>query len=455
MSLRSLFVDFNSYFASVEQHEDASLRGRPVGVVPVAADTTSLIAASYEAKAFGVSTGTPVREAKRLCPDIQIRVARPERYVHWHHRLIEAIDHAIPIARVGSIDEVACELVGRQRQRHVAEEIAAQVKQEVALAAPGGAIRCSIGIAPNDFLAKTASDMRKPDGLTVIEQVDLPQVLHALELRDLCGIGRSMELRLHDAGITTVAQLTAADKHRLRHVWGGIEGERMWGLLRGAWLPTAPTERGSIGHSHVLGPELRHAEGALAVLKKLLVKAAMRMRREQMLAGAMAVRIRFIGHDQRWERDLQFDPTDDSRELLRMLNRALESGHHRRPLPGPARAVPLSVSVTLTRLLPRAQSSGSLFAPTQQTGRVDALVDRINSKFGYNKVYFGSMQLALQHDAAPMRIPFSRVPDAHTENEAGSEGEASHNALWLQSLNRFKVMAEGQHRQRERDKRKD
>lgn len=443
MSLRSLFVDFNSYFASVEQHEVPALRGRPVGVVPVAAETTSLIAASYEARPFGVGTGTMVREARRLCPGIHIRLARPARYVYWHHRLMEAINHAIPVGRASSIDEVACELVGRQHQREVAEEIARQVKNEVALAAPGGAIRCSIGIAPNDFLAKTASDMVKPDGLTVIEQADLPHALHGLALRDLCGIGRAMEARLHEAGIRTVAQLTAADKHRLRRAWGGIEGERMWGLLRGAWLPTAPTERGSIGHSHVLGPELRTPVGARAVLKKLLVKAAMRMRREDMLSGAMAVRIRFIGHDARWERDLAFAPTDDSRELLRLLNGALDSGN-RRPLPGPLHATPLSVSVTLMRLVPRTQSSGSLFAPTDDTGRVDALVDRINAKFGYNKLYFGSMQLALEHDAAPMRIPFNRVPDT------GSENEASHDPLWLQSMNQFNAITESQHRKRER-----
>jgi DNA polymerase-4 len=451
MSLRSLFVDFNSYFASVEQHEDETLRGHPVGVVPVAAETTSLIAASYEAKAFGVGTGTLVRDARRLCPGIQIRVARPERYVYWHHRLIEAIDRAIPIARVGSIEEVACELVGRQRQRAMAEAIAAQVKHEVSLAAPGGAIRCSIGIAPNDFLAKTASDMRKPDGLTVIEQAELPQALHGLTLRDLCGIGASMEARLHDAGISTVEELTAADKHRLRHVWGGIEGERMWGLLRGAWLPVAATVRGSIGHSHVLGPELRNAVGARAVLKKLLVKAAMRMRREEMLGGALAVRIRFVGHELRWERD----HTDDSRELLQLLNGMLDSGQRKRLLPGPTNAVPLSVSVTLLRLVPRTQSSGSLFAPTDDPRKVDALVDRINAKFGYNKVYFGSMQLALEHDAAPMRIPFNRIPDTLSENEASAESDASHNALWLQSLNRFKVLAEGQHRQQDRKRKGD
>lgn len=450
MSLRSLFVDFNSYFASVEQHEDARLRGRPVGVVPVQAETTSLIAASYEAKAFGVSTGTLVHEARQRCPGIAIVAARPERYVAWHNLLKQAIERAIPIAHVGSIDEMACELVGRQRQRDVAVQIAHQVKAEIAAIAPGGAIRCSIGIAPNDFLAKTASDMRKPDGLTVIEQTDLPHALHGLALRDLCGIGASMEARLNAEGIHGVAQLAAASKLVLRRAWGGIEGERMWGLLRGAWLPTAQSVRSSLGHSHVLGPELRTAEGARAVLKKLLVKAAMRLRREELLAGAMAVRIRYVGYEERWEGSLNFDPTDDSRELLHLLGLMIDAGRHRgRLLPGPARATPLSVSVTLLRLAERAQSSGSLFAPAGDARKLDAVVDRINAKYGLNKVYFGGMQAALMHDAAPMRIPFNRIPDA------GSESEAEHNALWLQTINRFKAISEGEHRRRERQRKGD
>lgn len=447
MSLRSLFVDFNSYFASVEQHETPTLRGRPVAVAPVDAETTCCIAASYEAKAFGVRTGTPVREARRLCPDIVIRLARPELYVRWHHRLMQAIDRAIPLGHVGSIDEVACELVGRQCRRDIAEQVARQVKAEIAAAAPGGAIRCSVGIAPNAWLAKTASDMQKPDGLTVIEQADLPHALHRLELRDLCGIGPSMHRRLEADGIHTVAQLTAAPKHLLRHAWGSIEGERMWGLLRGQWLPQAETTRGSIGHSHVLGPELRNAKAARSVLVKLLAKAAMRLRREQMLAGALAVRIRYLGHDERWKDNIAFDPTDDSRELLHLLSNMLDGRRQRgRELPGPPRAVPLSVSVTLHRLVERAQSSGSLFAPSGGARQLDTVIDRINAKYGHNKVYFGSMQTALGHDAAPMRIPFSHIPDlAH-------ECDAEHNAMWLQSLNRAKVLAENAHRQ-ERDSR--
>lgn len=446
MTLRSLFVDFNSYFASVEQHERPELRGGPVGVAPVTAETTSLIAASGEAKALGVGTGTMVREARRLCPGIAIVTARPKLYVEWHEHLKKAIDRAIPIAHVGSIDEMACELVGRQRQRAEAERIARQVKEEIAKAAPGSVIRCSIGIAPNEFLAKTASDMQKPDGLVVIEQAGLPHALHGLALRDLCGIGASMQARLNAEGITTVAQLTAASKLLLRRAWGGIEGERMWGRLRGAWLPAAATTRSSLGHSHVLGPELRTPEGALAVLKKLLVKAAMRLRRDRLLAGTMTVAVRFVGHAERWESSRNFDATDGSRSLLHVLTAMLDAGRMcNRPLPGPAHAVPLSVSVTLSRLAERAQTSGALFASRGATRQIDAVVDRINAKYGLNKVYFGGMQAALKHDAAPMRIPFNRIPDGSSEQEAD-------NALWLQALNRFKAMAEGEHRQRERER---
>jgi DNA polymerase IV len=197
----------------------------------------------------------------------------------------------------------------------------------------------------------------------------------------------------------------------------------------------------------VLGPELRTPEGALAVLKKLLVKAAMRLRRDQLLAGAMTVAIRFVGYDERWESSVHFDPTDDSRNLLHLLAAMLDAGRvRRRPLPGPARAVPLSVSVTLMRLAERTQTSGSLFASTHDTRKVDTVVDRINTKYGLNKVYFGGMQAALMHDAAPMRIPFNRIPDGDSEQEAGLD------PLWLQSLNRFKAIAEGEHRRREKER---
>lgn len=305
MTLRCLFVDFNSYFASVEQYDEPRLRDRPVGVVPVMAATTCCIAASYEAKAFGVTTGTPVWQALELCPDIMLVEARPARYIELHHQLIAAIEDCIPMhGKPLSIDEVACQLIGRERQREHAGAIAQKIKQTLIDRGFSPAIRCSIGIAPNRFLAKTASDMRKPDGLTVIEQTDLPEALHGLELRDLCGVGPAIELRLRAAGIQTMAALCNAPRPRLRAIWGGIEGERFWAQLRGIELPPRNSAKpaNSVGHSHVLDPQLRTSAGMRSVLCKLLAKAAMRMRREQQLARGLAIRIRFVGQEERFSR---------------------------------------------------------------------------------------------------------------------------------------------------------
>ena len=131
MTLRCLFVDFNSYFASVEQYDEPALLGRPVAVVPVMSATTCAIAASYEAKAFGVKTGTPVWEALELCPDIVLREARPARYIAMHHRLMAAIEECIPHGKAESIDEVPCWLIGRERERANAESIAKRIKQRL------------------------------------------------------------------------------------------------------------------------------------------------------------------------------------------------------------------------------------------------------------------------------------------------------------------------------------
>ena len=113
--VRWLFLDLNSYFASVEQEMQPELRDRPVAVVPLMADTTCCIAASYQAKAFGVKTGTQVGEAKRLCPEIVLIEARHELYVDYHRRVVEAVESCVPVSSVRSIDEMACELIGREQ----------------------------------------------------------------------------------------------------------------------------------------------------------------------------------------------------------------------------------------------------------------------------------------------------------------------------------------------------
>jgi DNA polymerase-4 len=154
--LRWLLVDLNSYFASVEQELRPELRGRPVAVVPVMADTTCAIAASYEAKVFGVRTGTRVGDAKRMCPGIMLVEARHDVYVDYHNRIFEAVERCVPVAAVLSIDEMASSLIGREQPLSAALDLAKRVKISIRENV-GSTLRCSIGLAPNRYLAKTFS----------------------------------------------------------------------------------------------------------------------------------------------------------------------------------------------------------------------------------------------------------------------------------------------------------
>jgi DNA polymerase-4 len=404
MSLRALYVDFNSYFASVEQQDRPELRGRPVAVLPVMTDTTCCIAASYEAKRLGIKTGTNVGEAKRLCPALVCVHARHELYVEYHHALLKVIDTCIPVDEVRSIDEVACSLTGSWRQRDKATAVARQVKRAIRRQV-GECMTSSIGIAPNSFLAKTAADMQKPDGLVVIEQADLPQALHGLQLRDLCGVGPRMEARLKRAGIRTIEALCAAGKADLRRAWGGVEGEHMHDLLRGLEVYAPPTERGSVGHSHVLPPELRNDRDARAVTHRMLQKAAMRLRRMGYCAGGLWLSIRYAGGGS-WSEEARFLESQDTIELTHVLN-ALWA---RRPRGG---AKPMYVGVTLVRLIPATESTPSLFAPARPRAALQDAVDRINLRYGKHALYFGGAHGG--HEASPLRIAFNRIPDVEAE----------------------------------------
>src|SRR5215471_2964011 len=168
-----LFLDMNSYFASVEQEVQPQLRGKPTAVVTVDADSTVCIAASYEAKAFGVSTGTPLGEARKKCPTLNVVVARHELYIAYHEKIKAAVeDNCLHISKVVSVDEMECRLMGRERQPAIAQALARKVKQ--AIRSVGETLRCSVGLAPNRFLAKVASNLQKPDGLVAILPSQLP-----------------------------------------------------------------------------------------------------------------------------------------------------------------------------------------------------------------------------------------------------------------------------------------
>ena len=149
-----------------------------MAVVPLLADTTCCIAASYEAKQYGVRTGTQVGEAKRMCPGILLVEARHELYVDYHHRVVEAVESCLPVTSVMSIDEMACRLI-RPGAASAGRARIGPRGQSRSSPQGGTTLRCSVGLATNRYLSKVASDMEKPDGLVALT----PDLLHDALLR--------------------------------------------------------------------------------------------------------------------------------------------------------------------------------------------------------------------------------------------------------------------------------
>ena len=400
--LRFLFLDMNAFFASAEQHANPRFRGRPLVVAPLQTDFTSCIAVSYEARPFGIRTGTLVGEARRLCPGLIVVPSRTDVYVRLHHQICEAVERVLPVTQVRSIDEMECRLWREDRDPEAAVALGQQVKESV-YTHVGPTLRCSVGLAPNAWLAKVASDMQKPDGLTCLLQSELPDRLFALELTDLPGIGASMERRLHAAGIMTVRDLCARSESELQRAWGSVIGARWWHLLRGEDLAPVPTRTQSLGHEHVLPPEMRSAKGAHGVLTHLIHKAATRARATGYRAGRLAIGLRFVGNAE-WQTETRISPhTHDTMSLIRAFERLWS----RRP--GEVSHCRIfKVSTTLQDLRAEGTVPESLFPEDRRLHALSAAMDQINRKFGRQTLVPGGMHQF--RDTAPDRIAFHSIP---------------------------------------------
>lgn len=397
--VRWLYLDLNSFFASCEQQETPALRGKPVAVVPMMANSTAVLAASYEAKARGIKTGTLVGDAKRMCPGLQLVKSRHKTYVEYHHKVREVVESCIPIHSVCSVDEFACELTGSQQNLEVATALAMKIKKEIRERV-GECMTSSIGLAPNMLLAKMATDMQKPDGFITIEKEELPQRLFPLQLRDIPGIGPKMESRLNAKGVTSMSQLLGMNEKQLYGLWGSLVGSRYYYLLRGENLLVPRNKSQSISHQHVLPPDSRHWAGALGVAQKLLSKTAVRLRKEGFLTKRLSLSLKLMNHQEKFERSLKLDETQDTSLLLSHLNKFFAE------LPRTSR--PFMVSVVLSDFRKADSHQFSFFENTKRE-QLFGIVDKLNEKFGKDTVYLAVLQD--KKEVAPTAIAFSRIPE--------------------------------------------
>jgi DNA polymerase-4 len=230
-----MHIDLNSCFATVEQQARPLLRGRPVAIVNRRTEHTMIVTASYEAKALGIGLGMRLRDARKICPDIVGLESDPAKYRYVYHKLLDIMRDYSAHVRMKSIDEGvidfhhATDAMKTRGLESIGYEIKQRLRGEI-----GRAMRCNVGIAPNRFLAKTAANLHKPDGLDVITHQNLRDVLGTLQLTDLTGIAKHNEHRLNTIGIYTPLELLDASAQTLHSmVFKSICGEQWHQRLRG------------------------------------------------------------------------------------------------------------------------------------------------------------------------------------------------------------------------------
>lgn len=211
-----MYIDLNSCFATVEQQARPRLRGKPIGIVNRRTEHTAIVTASYEAKAMGVKVGMKLKDAQKLCPGIIGVESDPPKYRYVYHKLMGIMRDYSPSFTMKSIDEgvidfnqTSAAIKGRDMQ-DIGQEIKQRLKDEI-----GCAMRCNVGIGTNQFLAKTAAGLNKPDGMDVLTSQNIRQVFSTLKLTDLTGIAHRNEHRLNAAGIYTPLQFLDASPETL------------------------------------------------------------------------------------------------------------------------------------------------------------------------------------------------------------------------------------------------
>jgi len=362
-----LHVDMDAFYASVEQRERKELRGKPV-IVGGPKDARGVVsAASYEARAFGVRSAMPLRVAARLCPQGCFLPVRMELYQEVSRAIFAIFGQYSPLVEPLSVDEAFLDLHGCERlfgdPVRAAELLRAQIRRDLDLTA-------SVGVAPNKFLAKIASDLDKPDGLVVVPADDIAGFLAPLPVERMWGVGPKAAEKLHRAGVRTFDDLRKAGPRRLRE-WFGSYADRFYDLAAGrdARPVTPPSAPKSIGHETTFSEDVGDADALHGTLVALTDAVAQRLRRHGLKARTITLKVRDASFRTITRRHSLDAPTCVTDTLLRAV---LQLWEHEVPAAGPIRLLGVSASGLSAQAL--------LFEPDDP--RLDDAVDSVRARYG-------------------------------------------------------------------------
>lgn len=288
-----LHIDMDAFYASVEEREDPSLKGRPLVVGGSASGRGVVSAANYAARAYGVRSAMPTARALRLCPELLVMPTRGALYQAVSREIRAIFQRYTPIIEPLSLDEAFLDVSGSEKLYGTSEEIGRRIKQEIRQELD---LIASVGVAPNKFLAKLASDQDKPDGFTVVRSDEIQAFLDPLPVQRIWGVGKVAQEKLNRLGILTVSDLRQQSETQLETTFGQ-NGRKLWSLCQGRdnRVVVTDSEAKSISHETTFDYDTGHLATVESVTLFLLETVCFRLRESQHKAKTINLKIRY--HD--------------------------------------------------------------------------------------------------------------------------------------------------------------
>jgi DNA polymerase-4 len=378
-----MHIDMNAFFASVEQQHNPELRSKPIAVIG-SAKRTIITTSSYEARAFGVKTGMTVWEARQKCPQLILVTGDNRKYTWTSAQIVKLLQQFTPLVEVFSIDEAFLDVTGSLQLFGSAERIAYLIKAQIR---HHFGLTCSIGIAPNKRLAKLASDMQKPDGLTVIRPDQVAEVLNRVPVNDLCGVGGKTARQLALYGIVTCGDLGRFPVDVLKKRFG-IVGEQLSRMGRGIDdSPVVPVAESdpvkSVGHSMTLERDITERREILKYLLQLSEMVGRRARRYSVWGKTVTLSIRYADFDT-WvgRQETLREYINGSEEIYRAAVAILDTI----VLAQPVRLLGVRISN-----LRYESNQLPLFPDERKKALMANAMDEVNDRYGNFTVTFGSL----------------------------------------------------------------
>jgi len=382
---RVMHIDMDAYFASVEQVKNPLLQHRPV-VVGSSPDQRGVVStASYEAREYGIRSGMSSVQAGRLCREAVFIGVDAHHYTYVSSRLLKIFETYSPNVEVVSVDEAFLDITGCAHLFGGEEVLAGQLKKSIG---DRLSLTCSIGIAPSKIMAKLASSVFKPDGLTILTREDIPAIVYPLPVEKLWGVGPVTVKALNSAGIETIGQLAARDVSDLRRRFGKC-GEMLGRLARGEDrsevlpLEDQPDEK-SVGHERTFSTDVGHTEYLMATLNYLADLVGRRMRRLNFVGRTITLKYRFPNFATHTRRTTIESPTDDTLRIY-----TIACGLLKQAMPPERKVRLLGISLSNLSHADRIHDQIDMFLPGRarnSDGTINGVVDQIRDRFGEHAI---------------------------------------------------------------------